>query len=65
MTLSAANVYKLNGCVTVKSGVTLTIPAGTAFTGIKTTGAQAFLIVERNGRDNCQRNANKSNHLYQ
>ena len=50
MTLSAANVYKLNGCVTVKSGVTLTIPAGTVLQGIKTTGAQAFLIVERNGK---------------
>lgn len=50
MTLSAANVYKLSGCVTVKSGVTLTIPAGTILQGIKSPGAKAFLIAERNGR---------------
>jgi hypothetical protein len=47
-TLSASNVYKLSGCVTVKSGVTLNIPAGTIVQGIKAT-SKAFLIVERGG----------------
>lgn len=49
MTLSAANVYKLDGCVTVKAGVILTIPAGTKLLGMKTptAGGESALIVER------------------
>lgn len=50
MTLSAANVYRLNGCVTVKSGVTLTIPAGTVLQGIKSTTQIANLIAERGAK---------------
>lgn len=48
-TLSSSIVYKLDGCVTVKSGVTLTIPAGTIIQGIKSATQKAFLIVERGG----------------
>lgn len=49
MTLSAANVYKLDGCVTVNAGVILTIPAGTKLLGMKTptAGGESALIVER------------------
>lgn len=48
-TLSAANVYKLDGCVTVKPGATLTIPAGTVLQGMKTptAGGESVLVVER------------------
>ncbi|SKA32783.1 hypothetical protein SAMN04488128_103718 [Chitinophaga eiseniae] len=49
--LSAAIVYRLDGCVTVKPGVTLSIPAGTLLLGMKTptAGGKSFLIVERGG----------------
>lgn len=48
-TLSAATVYRIDGCVTVKSGATLDIPAGTLLQGMKTptNGGKSFLIVER------------------
>lgn len=51
-TLSSSIVYKLSGCVTVKNGVTLTIPAGTIIQGIKSATQKAFLIVERGGKLN-------------
>ncbi|WP_316835020.1 hypothetical protein [Pedobacter nutrimenti] len=53
-TLSNTIIYKLDGCVTVKSGVTLTIPAGTVLQGMKapTAGGKSFLIVERGGKLN-------------
>jgi hypothetical protein len=51
-TLSSTIVYKIDGCVTVKSGVTLTIPAGTILQGMKTpsAGGKSFLIAERGAK---------------
>jgi len=48
-TLNASVVYRLDGCVTVKPGVTLNIPAGTLLLGMKTptSGGKSFLIIER------------------
>jgi hypothetical protein len=51
-TWSASNVYLLNGFVYVKSGATLTIPAGTVIRGDKTT--KGTLIIERGGKINAQ-----------
>ncbi|MEZ2442770.1 hypothetical protein AB6805_13695 [Chitinophaga sp. RCC_12] len=53
-TLSSAIVYKLDGCVTVKSGATLTIPANTLIQGMKTpsAGGKSVLIVERGAKLN-------------
>lgn len=53
-TLSATTVYKLDGCVTVKSGATLTIPAGTLLLGMKTPtgGGKSALIVEKGAKLN-------------
>lgn len=53
-TLSSAVVYKLDGCVTVKSGATLTIPANTLLQGMKTpsVGGKSALIIERGARLN-------------
>ncbi len=45
-TLDSANHYAINGTVTVKDGVTLTIPAGTLLYG--KTG-QSYLAVEQGG----------------
>ena len=44
-TLSAENCYTIDGCVTVKSGYSLTIPAGTVLFGMKSTNGA--LMVER------------------
>jgi len=53
-TLTATTTYKLDGCVTVKSGATLTIPAGTLLLGLKTptAGGKSALIVEKGARLN-------------
>ncbi|MET3876448.1 hypothetical protein [Chitinophaga sp. OAE865] len=53
-TLSASTVYKLDGCVTVKSGATLTIPANTLLQGMKapSSGGKSVLIVERGAKLN-------------
>lgn len=53
-TLSSTTVYKLDGCVTVKTGATLTIPAGTLLLGMKTptAGGKSALIVEKGAKLN-------------
>lgn len=48
LTLDATKTYYLTGIVTVESGATLTIPAGTKFTA--TGGTSAYLIVDRGGK---------------
>lgn len=48
LTLDATKIYYLTGIVTVESGATLTIPAGTKFTA--TGGTSAYLIVDRGGK---------------
>lgn len=52
MTLDATKLYKLSGCVVVKSPYKLTIPAGTVIQGIKPSvgGQPAFLIIERGAK---------------
>lgn len=51
-TLSAPTIYKLDGCVTVDAGVTLTINAGVVVQGMKTstTGSKSVLIVEKGAK---------------
>jgi hypothetical protein len=49
-TLSASNVYRLNGIVTVPSGVILTIPAGTMIQGVQSSTSPAWLVIEKGGK---------------
>lgn len=54
LTLNASTVYLLKGIIVVKSGVTLTIPAGTVIRGEADLNASpknyATLVVERGGK---------------
>jgi hypothetical protein len=47
-TLSASTLYRLEGCIHVTSGNTLTIPAGTTIMGEKASGGT--LIIDRGGQ---------------
>lgn len=49
LTLDASLDYKLTGALIVKSGVTLTIPAGTTIEAIA-GGTDVYLLVERGGK---------------
>ncbi|SDE86613.1 hypothetical protein SAMN05216464_110110 [Mucilaginibacter pineti] len=49
-TLSASNVYRLNGIVIVPSGQTLTIPAGTVIQGVQSSTNPAWLVIEKGGK---------------
>ncbi|MBB2149431.1 hypothetical protein [Pedobacter gandavensis] len=57
MTLDASVVYLLKGFVYVKSGATLTIPAGTVIRGDKVS--KATLVVTRGGKINAEGTAAK------
>lgn len=50
VTLSAAKTYVLKGLVTVKSGVTLTIPAGTRIEGYTEPGEKGVLLITRGAK---------------
>lgn len=54
MTLNAGTVYTLIGATYVKSGVTLTIPAGTRIEADAANDATAFLAIEKGGKINAQ-----------
>jgi hypothetical protein len=54
MTLNAGTVYTLIGATYVKSGVTLTIPAGTRIEADAAGEATAFLAIEKGGTINAQ-----------
>ena len=54
MTLNAGTVYTLVGATYVKSGVTLTIPAGTRIEADAAGEATAFLAIEKGGKINAQ-----------
>jgi len=59
-TLDATQIWTLKGRVSVVSGVTLTIPAGTIIKGEAGTGADAStLIIARGGKINAQGTAEK------
>jgi hypothetical protein len=49
-TLVNTNIYRLNGIVTIPSGVTVTVPAGTVFYGVKSATAPAWLVIEKGGK---------------
>lgn len=57
MTLDASKKYLLKGFVYVKSGVTLTIPAGTVIMGDKAT--KATLVITRGAKIDAQGTADK------
>ncbi len=59
MTLNAETVYTLRGAVYVKSGVTLTIPAGTLIKADSAFDKVAFLGVEMGAKVNAQGTAAK------
>jgi len=54
MTLNAGTVYTLIGATYVKSGVTLTIPAGTRIEADAANDATAFLAFEKGSKINAQ-----------
>lgn len=46
-TLSASTLYRLEGCIHVTTGVTLTIPAGTTIMGMKSNSTPGTLIIDK------------------
>ncbi len=46
-TLSASTLYRLEGCIHVTSGHTLTIPAGTRIMGKKDASSPGMLIIDK------------------
>nr|WP_294940797.1 hypothetical protein [uncultured Mucilaginibacter sp.] len=58
VSLKATRTYILKGIVTVKSGATLNIPAGTVIKGFGGAGQKGVLLVAKGGRINSIGNAN-------
>lgn len=46
-TLSSGTLYRLEGCIHVTTGVTLTIPAGTKIMGMKSNSTPGALIIDK------------------
>ena len=53
-TLSASTLYRLEGCIHVTSGATLTIPAGTRIMGQKSSTTSGALIIDKGAYLNAQ-----------
>jgi len=49
-TLVNTNIYRINGIVTIPNNVTVTVPAGTIFYGVKSSTNPAWLVIEKGGK---------------